>query len=206
MSNGEAGCTVPAAVESSPWGLAMSFDAEHGPMADHPEELNHIQCGKHYGFPYVFGKGEPPAYPDSPRRPSGLEFQPPIRNMGPAGLLGINPLYSLAPHSAPGGLIFYRNGNLPKRFDNSFFLARFGNLVNYNRIGFDVLNIKLEEDDGVLVARSERFLDHLARPIDLAMSAGRLYVVEYCRQTETVGPGSAGYRSGGRVLEVTSDR
>ena len=33
---------------------------------------------------------------------------------------------------------------------------------------------------------------------------GKLYVVEYCRQTETVGPGSAGYGVGGRVLEVTS--
>src|SRR5262249_14115131 len=29
------------------------IDAEHGPMADHPEEINHIQQGKHYGFPYV---------------------------------------------------------------------------------------------------------------------------------------------------------
>jgi glucose/arabinose dehydrogenase len=114
-------------------------------------------------------------------------------------------LYSLAPHSAPGGLVFYRTGKLPKRFENSFFLARFGNLVNYNRIGFDVLNFKLEEIDGALVARTERFLDHLARPIDLALAGGKLYVVEYCRQTETVGPGSAGYGVGGRVLEVASE-
>jgi glucose/arabinose dehydrogenase len=180
------------------------IDAEHGPMADHPEELNHIERGKHYGFPYVFGNGETPAYPDRPRAPKGLEFAPPIKNLGPAGLLGINPLYSLAPHSAPGGLIFYRTGTLPRRFDNSFFLARFGNLVNYNRIGFDVLNIRIEDKDGVLVARSERFLDHLARPIDLAVSGGKLYIVEYCGQTETVGPASAGYGAGGRVLEVTS--
>ena len=174
-------------------------------MADHPEELNHIQRGKHYGFPYVFGNGEAPAYPDSPRPPAGLKFEPPIRNLGPGGLLGTNPLHSLAPHSAPGGLIFYRTGKLPKRYENSFFLARFGNLVNFSRIGFDVLNIRLAETDGVLVARSERFLDHLARPIDLALSGGKLYVVEYCRQTETVGPGSAGYGVGGRVLEVTAD-
>jgi glucose/arabinose dehydrogenase len=180
------------------------IDAEHGPMADHPEELNHIERGKHYGFPYVFGNGETQAYPDSPLAPKGLEFAPPIKNLGPAGLLGVNPLYSLAPHSAPGGLIFYRTGKLPRRFDNSFFLARFGNLVNYNRIGFDVLNIRMADKDGVLVARCERFLDHLARPIDLALSGGKLYIVEYCRQTETVGPASAGYGAGGRVLEVTS--
>ena len=181
------------------------IDAEHGPMADHPEELNLIERGKHYGFPYVFGNGEAPAYPDSPHPPRDLKFEPPIKNLGPAGLLGVTPMYSLAPHSAPGGLIFYRTGNLPKRYENSFFLARFGNLVGYTRIGFDVLNIRLEEQQGRLVAHTERFLDHLGRPIDLALSGGKLYVLEYCRQTETVGPGSAGYNAGGRVLEVTGE-
>jgi hypothetical protein len=178
------------------------IDAEHGPMADHPEELNHIQKGKHYGFPYVFGNNERPDYPDAPRPPAGLQFEPPIRNVGPGGLLGDHPMYSLAPHSAPGGLIFYRTGRLPKKYENTFFLARFGNLVNYNRIGFDVLSIRLEEQDGKVTAHTERFLDRLGRPIDLCVSGGKLYVVEYCRQTETAGPGSEGYGEGGRVLEV----
>jgi glucose/arabinose dehydrogenase len=180
------------------------IDAEHGPMADHPEELNHVERGKHYGFPYVFGDGESPAYDDSPPPPKGLKFVSPIKNLGPAGLFGINPLYSLTPHSAPGGLIFYRSGSLPKRYENSFFLARFGNLVNYNRVGFDVLNIRIESKNGSLIARTERFLDNVARPIDLALSGGKLYVVEYCQQTETVGPKSEGFRLGGRVLEVNS--
>ena len=46
------------------------------------------------------------------------------------------------------------------------------------------------------------FLDRLGRPIDLCVSGGKLYVVEYCRQTETAGPGSEGFGEGGRVLEV----
>src|SRR5207247_10010887 len=72
-----------------------------------------------------------------------------------------------------------------------------------NRIGFDVLNIRLvEEKDGKLTAHTERFLDRLGRPIDLCVSGGKLYVVEYCRQNETAGSGSAGYGVGGRVLEV----
>jgi glucose/arabinose dehydrogenase len=179
------------------------IDAEHGPMADHPEELNHIQKGKHYGFPYVFGNNEKPDYPDAPKPPKGLKFEPPIRNEGPGGLLGNTPMYSLTPHSAPGGLIFYRRGRLPKKYEKTFFLARFGNLVNYNRIGFDVLNIRLEEKKGKLIAHTERFLDRLGRPIDLCVRGGKLFVVEYCRQTETAGPGSEGYGVGGRVLEVT---
>lgn len=179
------------------------IDAEHGPMADHPEELNWIRQAKHYGFPYVFGNNEAPNYDDAPKPPPGLTFEPPIKNVGPGGLLGDHPMYSLAPHSAPGGMIFYKTGKLPRRFDGSFFLARFGNLVNYNRIGFDVLQIRLEEEDGKLIARTERFLDRLARPIDLCASGGKLYIIEYCRQTETAGPGSEGYREPGRVLEVS---
>jgi glucose/arabinose dehydrogenase len=178
------------------------IDAENGPMADHPEELNYIQEGRHYGFPYVFGNNERPDYTDAARPPARLRFEPPIKNVGPAGLLGDHPMYSLAPHSAPGGLIFYRKGELPKRYENTFFLARFGNLLNHNRIGFDVLNIRLEEEGGKLTAHTERFLDRLGRPIDVCTSGGKLYVVEYCRQTETAGPGSEGYRAPGRVLEV----
>jgi glucose/arabinose dehydrogenase len=180
------------------------LDAEHGPMADHPEELNLIERGKHYGFPYTFGNGEAPAYADGPKPPTGASFVPPVENLGPAGLTGITPQYSLAPHSAPGGMVFYRAGKLPARYERSFFLARFGNLVGYNRCGFDVLNVRLEPRGGTVVARAERFLDHLGRPIDLAVAGGTLYVVEYCRQAETVGPGSLGYGVGGRVLEVRS--
>jgi glucose/arabinose dehydrogenase len=157
----------------------------------------------HYGFPYVFGNNEKPDYSDPVKVPRGLKFERPIRNLGPGGIMGVTPMYSLTAHSAPGGLIFYRSGKLPRRFNKTFFLARFGNLVNYNRIGFDVLNIRLEEKDGELVAYTDRFLDRLGRPIDLCVSRGKLYVVEYCRQTETVGPGSEGYGVGGRVLEVS---
>jgi glucose/arabinose dehydrogenase len=178
------------------------IDCENGPMADHPEELNHIQQGKHYGFPYVFGNNERPNYEDAPKPPKGLHFEPPIMNVGPGGLLGDHPMYSLAPHSAPGGMIFYRKGTLPEKFNNSFFLTRFGNLVNYNRIGFDVLNFRLEEKDGKLIAHTERFLDRLARPLDVCVSNGKLYIVEYCRQTESSGPGSEGYSEPGRILEV----
>jgi hypothetical protein len=178
------------------------LDAEHGPMADHPEELNLIERGKHYGFPYGFGDGEAPNYPDRATPPPGLRFESPVENLGPAGLLGINSLFSLAPHSAPGGLVFYPSGSLPPRYERSFFLARFGNLVGYSRIGFDVLNVRLERRRDRWVARTERFLDHLGRPIDLCPGGGRLYVVEYGRQKETVGPGASGYGVGGRVLEV----
>jgi glucose/arabinose dehydrogenase len=179
------------------------IDAENGPMADHPEELNLIQPARHYGFPYVFGNGETPDYTDRVAAPASLRFEVPIKNVGPAGITAVTPMYSLAPHSSPSGLVFYRNGTLPKSYNGSFFLARFGNLIGYHRVGFDILNIRLERNNGELVAHTERFLDHLGRPIDLCISGGKLYVVEYGRQTETVGPGSEGFGVDGRVLEVS---
>src|SRR6202040_1051075 len=103
-----------------------------------------------------------------------------------------HPMYSLTAPSSPCGMAFYRTGQLPKKYEKTFFLTRFGNLVNYNRIGFDVLNVRLEVKDGRLTAQTERFLDRLGRPLDVCVSRGKLYIVEYCRQTETAGPGSEG--------------
>jgi hypothetical protein len=65
-----------------------------------------------------------------------------------------------------------------------------------------VIHVRLEDTAGKLTAHSERFLDRLARPIDLCLHGGKLYVLEYCRQTETAGPGSEGWGVGGRILEV----
>ena len=62
------------------------FATENGPDADAPEELNLIEKGKHYGFPYTFADwGTRKAYPFTPDPPAGLEFTPPIANLGPDG-------------------------------------------------------------------------------------------------------------------------
>jgi len=177
--------------------------SNNGPTADHPEPLDYVQQGKHYGFPYVFGDHEKPNYPDSPKAPPGLKIEPPIRNVGLAGLIGDHAIYTFTPHSSPDGLVFYRSGDLPKEYDNNFFVARFGNLVGHSRIGFDVLNFRLSEEGGQLVAHTDTFLSRLGRPIDLCISGGKLYILEYCRQTESQGPGSEGWNEGGRVLEAS---
>jgi glucose/arabinose dehydrogenase len=58
-------------------------------MVDHPEQLNLIERGKHFGFPYVFGDREAPNYPARTTPPPGQRFESPVENLGPAGLLGI---------------------------------------------------------------------------------------------------------------------
>ena len=141
--------------------------SNNGPTADHPEPLYNVRQGKHYGFPYVFGDHEKPDYPDNTAPPPGLKFEKPVRNVGPAGLLGVHPLYTFTPHSSPNGLTFYRSGELPKKYENTFFVARFGNLVGFNRIGFDVLNFRLEEQDGELCA-GDRWAFALRRETNVA--------------------------------------
>lgn len=191
----------------NPFGFAWDergrlLEADHDPTADHPAELNLVEQGKHYGFPYRFGRDETPDYPDALPLPQGLAPVSPLANLGPDGRLGDHVTYSLAPHSAPGGMTFYRAGLLPKRYDNSFFLTRFGNLMGKNRIGFDVLRIRLEEEKGTMVARTELFLGPLARPIDICTHQGKLYILEYCRQLEAMGTGARGFLQPGRLLEA----
>jgi len=75
-------------------------------------------------------------------------------------------------------MIFYRQGRLPKNMRTAFSCAALGIWSITIASVSDVLNIRLEEKDGQLIAHSERFLDRLGRPIDVCVSDGKLYVVE----------------------------
>lgn len=168
----------------NPYGFAWDdrgrlIAGEHGPDANHPEELNWLREGKHYGFPYVFGDGETPMYKDAVPAPAGLSFEAPIANLGPDARPGDQPYYSFHPHSAPTGMVFYKDGALPERYKGSFFVTRFGNFLGKEPVGFEVLNVRLEEKDGRLAARCESFYKTSRRPIDLCLRKGRLYILEY---------------------------
>src|SRR5581483_2201949 len=66
--------------------------SENGPDADHPEELNWLREGKHYGFPFRFGNQALPMYADAAVAPEGLTaFEKPIANLGPAARPGAEP-------------------------------------------------------------------------------------------------------------------
>jgi hypothetical protein len=155
--------------------------SENGPDADHPEELNWLRQGRHYGFPYRFGNQALPMYPDAAQAPEGLgDFQRPIANLGPAARPGPGTEYTFHPHSSPSGVAFYRTGTLPRKFENSFFVARFGNYLGKEPVGFDLLHVKLwEEENGDLSATVTTILEKLRRPIDLCQSGGKLYILEY---------------------------
>jgi glucose/arabinose dehydrogenase len=152
---------------------------ENGPDADHPEELNWLREGKHFGFPYRFGNQALPMYSDAVPAPEGLTFEKPIANLGPAakGIPGTE--YSFDPHCSPSGVSFYRKGTLPAKYDGGFFVARFGNFLGKTPVGFDLLFVRLVEKNGELSADITTVLEKLQRPIDLCQYKGKIYILEY---------------------------
>ena len=177
------------------------FATENGPDADAPEELNQIEQGKHYGFPFTFANWTKKAYPETPDAPPGLKFTLPIANLGPDGGFAGEPIYTFDPHSGPGGIVFLGD-DFPEGFRGTFLLNRFGNFIKTpkDNVGFDVLRAKLSRNSaGAYEARIHTLLAPLGRPIDIHLSGrGKVYILEYSRPTTS----GASYALPGRILEL----
>lgn len=174
---------------------------ENGPDAHAPEELNLIERGRHYGFPYTYGDwGAKKAYPHTPDTPAGLELTPPIPNLGPDGGFRGEALATFDPHSSPAGIVFLGD-DFPAGYRGTYVLARFGNLVKTERdSGFDVLRATLSRDAaGNYQAHIHTVFAGLGRPIDVHLSGrGKIYIVEYSRGTNNATP----FQLPGGVLEL----
>src|SRR5262249_55424131 len=135
------------------------FATENGPDADAPEELNFIEKGKHYGFPYRYSDWSKKPYKHTPEAPKGLTFADPIANVGPdAGGSAAKPLYTFDAHSSPSGIVFLGK-EFPAPYRGAFLVARFGNLLEKPKVGFDVLHVALKDKGkGALEARCQALL------------------------------------------------
>jgi len=177
------------------------FATENGPDADTPEELNLIERGRHYGFPYRFGDWTKKAYPHTPEPPPGLEFTLPIANLGPDGGFAGEPVYTFDPHSGPGGIIFLGR-DFPAGWAGTLLLNRFGNFIRTpkDNVGFDLLRVTLAKNaEGTYEARVHQVLSPLGRPIDIHQSGpGKIYICEYSRPTNSAGS----FALPGRILEL----
>jgi glucose/arabinose dehydrogenase len=178
------------------------FATENGPDADAPEELNHIEEGKHYGFPYRFADWTKKAYPTSPEPPPGLTFTLPVANLGPDGGFSGSPMFTFDPHSGPGGIVFLGK-EFPEGYRGTFLLTRFGNFIRSpkDNSGFDVLRATLRRNaEGRYEGHFHTVLSGLGRPIDIHQGApGKLYIAEYSRATNS----SDSYGPSGRILELS---
>ena len=171
------------------------LSAENGPDADAPEELNLVEQGKHYGFPYQFSDWTTKPYPHTPEVPAGLVITRPFRNLGPDGGGSARGLFTFEPHSSPAGMVWL-GADWPTPFNSSFLVARFGNLLKRGAdTGFDVL--QLRPNFPARTTATRRVLAPLARPIDiLKLPEHQLAIAEYCRGTTL----AAGIGTPGRIL------
>ena len=179
------------------------FATDNGPNEDPAEELNLIQQGKHYGFPYKFSNWAAKPYPTTPDPPRGQTFVSPMLNLGPDGAMGDGrPIATFTPHSSPSGIV-YLGDDWPEAYRGGFFVARFGNLVPKEKdCGFDLLHVRVRTSGaGMLTARTRTVLAPIARPVDIHLGGkGRLYICEYSRQITNAG--FSGMLPG-RVLELS---
>ncbi len=181
------------------------FATENGPDADAPEELNQIERGRHYGFPYRFADWTKKAYPTSPEPPAGLEFTLPIANLGPDGGFAGTPMYTFDPHSGPGGIVFL-DDSFPEGYRGTLLMTRFGNFIQSPKAnsGFDVLRATLQRNgQGRYEAHIHTILSPLGRPIDLHLGGpGKVFIAEYSRATSS----GESYGPSGRIIELSVDR
>jgi len=173
--------------------------SENGPDAHPAEELNIIEQGKHYGFPYQFSDWKDKPYPYTPDAPEGLTFTFPFKNVGPdAGGGSEKGLYTFDPHSCPSGIVWLEP-DWPAPLGGSFLVSRFGNLIKLDPdVGFDVLQVRPNYEDKTVTVN--RLLAPLGRPIDVLKLPGhRVVIAEYTRGTNL----AAGTGTPGRLLLLT---
>lgn len=177
------------------------FATDNGPDAHAPEELNRIEHGKHYGFPFQFSDWTKKPYPYTPQPPAGVSFSHPVANLGPDAGYDGKAIFSFHPHSSPAGLA-YLDGNFPGSLKDSFLVTRFGNLLKTERdVGFDLVQVKMTRSStGAPEGTFRTVLSPLGRPIDVCvLDNKKVLVLEYSRPTDNAG--ALGFP--GRILELS---
>lgn len=179
------------------------FSVSNGPDAHRPEEMDHVEQGKHYGFPYQYADfpATDKPYPYTPEVPPGLTITPAIRNFGPAGGgSATKPIATFDAHSSPAGMLFC-NADWPAPLRGKMLVGRFGNFLLDDSYGYDILAVDLQRNAAnVYEARMTTFFAPLARPIDFLQVGKKLYILEY---TRPVGKHGTRPMNPGRILELS---
>jgi len=147
------------------WGVNNGRDM----LGDHhpEEELNIIQEGKHYGWPYCY---ESQIFDED----FGQKFDCSKTEI---------PAYTFTAHMAPLGLAFYQKGSLPKRYNHSVFISFHGSWNRSIPSGYKVIRLKLNSA-GIIVSHEDFITGWLkkngstvGRPVDIEYSPrGGLYI------------------------------
>jgi len=135
-----------------------------------PDEINLIEDGRHYGFPFFHGQSVGSTVPELKDAPRTLTVTDVVA-----------PAFELPAHASPLGLTFYRGTQFPRAYRSSIYVAIHGSTQRSTRIGYSVARIVMR--DGRPVAREDFVTGWLAgevvsgRPAGLVTGAdGALYI------------------------------
>ena len=138
-----------------------------------PEHLNKIEAGKHYGWPYCWGKA-----------PDGVGQVQDPKFVGEAGFCKTTqaPAITFTSHTTPIGLTFLDKARFPKQYQNDAIVALHGSWNRENPAGYQLVRVKFNAENqpeavedfatGWLVGKKA-----WGRPVDVAVGTdGALYV------------------------------
>jgi glucose/arabinose dehydrogenase len=101
-----------------------------------PDEINLVEAGKHYGFPFFIGRNQPNAVP-----------QPGVAAVGHAMTAAdvVAPALELPPHVAATDVRFYTGTMFPAPYRNAMFLALHGSTASPPKVGYKVVRVLFKD-------------------------------------------------------------
>lgn len=98
-----------------------------------PDEINRIEEGKHYGFPYFVGNNQP-----------NTDLKDAKKSMKPEEC--VPPAYALQSHLSPIGLAFYKGRKFPEPYRSSMYVALHGSSprARKDKIGYKVVRVVMQ--------------------------------------------------------------
>jgi glucose/arabinose dehydrogenase len=132
-----------------------------------PCELNRIDSGKFYGWPYAYGDKVP-----DPDFGAGNEDKV---------LRSVAPVHNFAAHTAPLGISFIRGRGLPAAYHGAALVALHGSWNRTEKVGYEVVSLHFESGEKIaerkFVTGFELDEDVIGRPVDVAEGPdGAIYI------------------------------
>jgi glucose/arabinose dehydrogenase len=103
---------------------------------EQPEELNKIEQGKMYGWPYVFGKGGLNPQDDPPGEMTLEQWRS----------MSTDPVLTYTAHAAPMQWAYYKGDMFPAEFRNDAFVAMRGSWNRKPPSGYEVVRVRFNQD------------------------------------------------------------